>query len=119
LAPDFKTIADFRRDNIAAIVSACRALCCFAGIRDYLRRGWWRGSKFRAAASAKRIIGRREIAQEAAHLLKPAAACTIIAASFSCQSFKWNFARWRAVTHGIHDGGGGHGSCFKFKDRQN
>jgi hypothetical protein len=45
-----------------------------------------------AAASAKRIIGRREIAQEAAHLLKPAAACTIIAASFSCQSFRWNFA---------------------------
>ena len=42
-------------------------LCCFAGIRDYLRHGWG-GSKFRAAASAKRIIGRREIAQEAAHL---------------------------------------------------
>jgi hypothetical protein len=26
-APDFKTIADFHRDNSAAIVGACRAVC--------------------------------------------------------------------------------------------
>ena len=29
LAPDFKTIADFRRDNGAAIVGACRAFVLF------------------------------------------------------------------------------------------
>src|ERR1700751_6463619 len=29
LAPDFKTIADFRRDNGAAVVGACRAFVLF------------------------------------------------------------------------------------------
>src|SRR5262249_28240545 len=46
LAPDFKTIADFRRENGPGID----------------------GSKFRAAASAKRIMGERDIAEEAARI---------------------------------------------------
>ena len=70
LAPDFKTIADFRRDNGVAIVGTCRAFVLFC--RDLglftARLVALDGSKFRAAASAKRIVGRREIAQEAARL---------------------------------------------------
>src|SRR5947209_2927116 len=60
LAPDFKTIADFRRDNGAAIVGACRAFVLFC--RDQgLFTAWLLaldGSKFRAAASIKRVMGR-------------------------------------------------------------
>lgn len=55
-APDFKTIADFRRDNGAAIVGACRAfvlLCREAGLFA-ARLVALDGSKFRAAASPKR-----------------------------------------------------------------
>jgi transposase len=70
LAPDFKTIADFRRDNGAAIVGACRAfvlLCREAGLFQ-ARLVALDGSKFRAAASPKKVIGRREVAEEAARL---------------------------------------------------
>lgn len=70
LAPDFKTIADFRRDNGAAIVGACRTFVLFC--RDHglfaARLVALDGSKFRAAASAKRVVGRREIAEEASRL---------------------------------------------------
>ena len=70
LAPDFKTIADFRRDNGAAIVGTCRAFVLFCRDQGLFaaRLVALDGSKFRAAASAKRVIGRREIAEEAAHL---------------------------------------------------
>ncbi|TAN09317.1 MAG: IS1182 family transposase, partial [Rhizobiaceae bacterium] len=70
LAPDFKTIADFRRDNGPAIVGACRAfvlLCRDAGLFA-ARLVALDGSKFRAAASPKKVIGREEIANEAARL---------------------------------------------------
>ena len=70
LAPDFKTIADFRRDNGAAIVGACRAfvlLCRDAGLFAG-RLVAFDGSKFRAAASRKKVVGRREIAEETARL---------------------------------------------------
>ena len=53
LAPDFKTIADFRRDNGAAIVDICGPLCCSAGIRVCSRRGWWRWT---APSSAPRQV---------------------------------------------------------------
>lgn len=69
LAPDFKTIADFRRDNGAAIVGACRAfvlVCRDAGLFA-ARLVALDGSKFRAAASPK-VIGRQEIAEEQARL---------------------------------------------------
>lgn len=70
LAPDFKTIADFRRDNGAAIVGTCRAFVLFCRDQGLFtaRLVALDGSKFRAAASAKRIMGRREIAEEAARL---------------------------------------------------
>jgi transposase len=70
LAPDFKTIADFRRDNGAAIVGACRAFVLFCRDQGLFRARLVAldGSKFRAAASPKRIMGRREIAEEAARL---------------------------------------------------
>jgi transposase len=70
LAPDFKTIADFRRDNGAAIVGACRSFVLFCRDQRLFpgRLVALDGSKFRAAASAKRVIGRREIAEEAARL---------------------------------------------------
>ncbi|MDR6954342.1 transposase [Ancylobacter sp. 3268] len=42
LAPDFKTIADFRRDNGPALVGACRAFVLCAGKQACLRPGWWR-----------------------------------------------------------------------------
>ena len=70
LAPDFKTIADFRRDNGAAIVGSCRAFvlyCRDQGLftaRLVALDGW----KFRASASTKRVMGRREIAEEATRL---------------------------------------------------
>ena len=70
LSPDFKTIADFRRDNSAAIVGACRAfvmLCRDAGLFT-ARLIALDGSKFRAVASGKRIIGQARIAEEAARL---------------------------------------------------
>ncbi|MER9544285.1 IS1182 family transposase [Mesorhizobium sp. M0437] len=70
LAPDFKTIADFRRDNGAAIVGACRAfvmLCRDAGLFQ-ARLVALDGSKFRAVASSKKIIGRKEIADEVVRL---------------------------------------------------
>ena len=70
LAPDFKTIADFRGDNRAAIVGACWAFVLFCRDQGLFaaRLVALDGSKFRAAASAKRIMGRREIAQETARL---------------------------------------------------
>jgi len=70
LSPDFKTIADFRRDNGAAIVGACRAfvmLCREAGLFQ-ARLVALDGSKFRAVASRKKVMGRKEIAHEVAHL---------------------------------------------------
>ena len=70
LAPDFKTIADFRRDNGTAIVGACRAfvmLCRDAGLFT-ARLVALDGSKFRAVASGKKIIGRKQITEEAARL---------------------------------------------------
>jgi transposase len=70
LAPDFKTVADFRRDNGTAIVGACRAFVLFCREQGLFtaRLVALDGSKFRAAASAKRIIGRREIAEEKGRL---------------------------------------------------
>jgi len=65
LAPDFKTIADFRRDNGSGIVAASRALVGFCREQGLLGRVVAvDGSKFRAAASARRVIGAKKIARE-------------------------------------------------------
>ncbi|MEA2880274.1 MAG: hypothetical protein QOF14_5470, partial [Hyphomicrobiales bacterium] len=68
LAPDFKTIADFRRDNGPGIVGTCRAFVLFCREQGLFaaRLVALDGSKFRAAASPKRIVGEPEIAEEAA-----------------------------------------------------
>jgi len=70
LAPDFKTIADFRRDNGGGVVGACRAFVLFCRDQGLFtaRLVALDGSKFRAVASAKRVVGRREIAEQAARL---------------------------------------------------
>jgi transposase len=70
LAPDFKTIADFRRGNGPGIVGTCRAFVLFCREQGLFaaRLVALDGSKFRAAASAKRIMGARAIAEEAARI---------------------------------------------------
>ncbi|CAM5320568.1 IS1182 family transposase ISPsy6 [Aquamicrobium terrae] len=76
LAPDFKTIADFRRDNGPAIVGACGAfvlVCRDVGLFA-ARLIALDGSKFRAAASPKKVIGREEIAEEGVRLERRIAA---------------------------------------------
>jgi transposase len=54
LAPDFKTIADFRRDNGPGIVGTCRAFVLFCREQGLFatRLVALDGSKFRTAASA-------------------------------------------------------------------
>jgi transposase len=70
LAPDFKTIADFRRENGPGIVGTCRAFVLFCREQGLFatRLVALDGSKFRAAASAKRIMGEQDIAEEAARI---------------------------------------------------
>lgn len=63
LKPDFKTIADFRKDNSKAIKSACQAFidfCRGAGLvsGDLIAID---GSKFKAAASAERSVTRKQL----------------------------------------------------------
>ncbi len=68
--PDFKTIADFRRDNAAGIVGTCRAFVLFCREQGLFaaRLVALDGSKFRAVASAKRIMGERKVAEEAVRI---------------------------------------------------
>jgi transposase len=65
LAPDFKTIADFRKDNLSAIKAVCRqfTLLCkklelFGGEMVAID-----GSKFRAVNSRKRNFNRERLAR--------------------------------------------------------
>lgn len=70
LAPDHKTIADFRRDSGHAIVEACRAFvlfCCDQGLFA-ARLIAIDGAKFRAAASTLRVMDRKRIAAETEQL---------------------------------------------------
>src|SRR3974390_2486718 len=66
LGPDFKTIADFRRDNGAAIVGTCRAFVLFCRDQGLFtaRLVALDGSKFRAAARGQRVMGGRGRAEE-------------------------------------------------------
>ena len=66
LAPDHKTIADFRRDNGPAIIGTCRAFVLFCRDQGLFtaRLVAIDGSKFRAAASTLRVLDRRRIAEE-------------------------------------------------------
>ena len=70
LCPDFKTIADFRKDNREAIVGVCRAFTRFC--REQALFGAELiaidGSKFRAAASKKAVYTPKRIARELAQM---------------------------------------------------
>lgn len=65
LSPDFKTIADFRKDNGAAIRRVCREFVLFCREQELFasRLVAIDGSKFQAAASPKRVIGQREVTE--------------------------------------------------------
>lgn len=65
LAPDHKTIADFRRDNGAGIVKTSEAFVTFCREQGLLGRvAAVDGSKFRAAASPRRVLGVRAIERQ-------------------------------------------------------
>lgn len=70
LAPDHKTIADFRRSNGRAIIGVCRAFVLFCRDRGLFTADLVAidGSKFRAAASKLRVMDRQRIAEEAKQL---------------------------------------------------
>ncbi len=63
LSPDFKTIADFRKENAAAIKGACQAFIQFCRQADLLtgRLVAIDGSKFKAAASKGRALTRKQL----------------------------------------------------------
>jgi transposase len=65
LRPDFKTIADFRRDNPKAIVGACRAFTLFCREQDLFGAELVAidGSKFQAAASRKQVWNQERVAR--------------------------------------------------------
>jgi len=67
LAPDHKTIAEFRRCNAQALVAACAAFVQFARAQKLISGGTVAidGSKVRAVASRKAVTGQRELAARA------------------------------------------------------
>jgi transposase len=62
-SPDFKTIADFRKENASAIKCACQAFIQFCRQADLLtgRLVAIDGSKFKAAASKDRALIRKQL----------------------------------------------------------
>ena len=67
LAPDHKTIAEFRRQNTAALVASCAAFVQFARVSRLLRGSTVAidGTKVQAVASRKAVVGQRELAAQA------------------------------------------------------
>ena len=63
LRPDFKTIADFRKDNSKAIRAACQVFIHFCRDAQLLSVELVAidGSKFKAAASADQVITRKQL----------------------------------------------------------
>ena len=70
LAPDFKTIADFRKDNSNAVRGACRAFIQFCQQANLLsgRLVAVDGSKFKAAASKDSVVRRPQLAEKRQHI---------------------------------------------------
>jgi transposase len=70
LAPDHKTIADFRRDNGSAIIGACRAFVVFCRDEELFTASLVAidGAKFQAAASKNRVLDQRRIVEEVAKI---------------------------------------------------
>ncbi|WP_082572209.1 IS1182 family transposase [Variovorax sp. Root434] len=67
LAPDHKTIAEFRRQNTAGLVASCAAFVQFARASRLIRGSTVAidGSKVQAVASRKAVVGQRELAAQA------------------------------------------------------
>ena len=67
LAPDHKTIAEFRRQNTAALVASCAAFVQFARQSRLIRGSTVAidGTKVQAVASRKAVVGQRELAAQA------------------------------------------------------
>ena len=70
LAPDFKTIADFRRRNSQAFVQVCRAFVRFCAKAKLLGGELVAidGSKFQAASSKRGVVTSRALAEESRRL---------------------------------------------------
>ena len=72
LAPDFKTIADFRRDNSAALTATCRAFVRFCRQAGLIAGELVAidGSKFQAVASSRKHLTLKKLQQRDAALDK-------------------------------------------------
>ncbi|TNG03551.1 MAG: IS1182 family transposase [Gammaproteobacteria bacterium] len=70
LTPDFKTIADFRRDNGEAIVQVCREFVLFCRGQRLLGGGLVAidGSKFEASNSPRQVISQQQLEAELVQL---------------------------------------------------
>lgn len=70
LAPDFKTIAEFRRRNSQAFVQVCRAFVRFCAKAGLLGGELVAidGSKFQAASSKRGVVTQRALAEESQRL---------------------------------------------------
>ncbi|HKU70610.1 MAG TPA: IS1182 family transposase [Burkholderiales bacterium] len=70
LAPDFKTIAEFRRRNSQAFVRVCRAFVRFCAQAGLLGGELVAidGSKFKAASSKRGVVTSRQLAEESRKL---------------------------------------------------
>jgi hypothetical protein len=70
LAPDFKTVADFRRRNGEAFVQVCRAFVAFCRKAKLLGAELVAidGSKFKAVSSKKRVVTARALEEESRRL---------------------------------------------------
>src|ERR1043165_299069 len=68
LTPDFKTIADFRKDNAAGIVGACRSFTLFCRGQGLFGAELVAidGSKFQAVASRKQVWDAKRVAKVSA-----------------------------------------------------
>ncbi len=72
LAPDFKTIADFRKDNGRGIREACRSFVQFCRKAQLLSGSLVAidGSKFKAAASKYQVLTRKQLKRDQAAIDK-------------------------------------------------
>jgi hypothetical protein len=72
LRPDFKTIADLRRDNAVALRAACSAFVQFCRRGGLLggKRVGIDGSKFKAAASRDSVMTRAQLTRDRAEIEK-------------------------------------------------
>ena len=70
LCPDFKTIADFRKDNGAAIRKACSAFIgfCREALLFKVEQVAIDGSKFKAAASIDQSLTRKMVQRDRAQI---------------------------------------------------